>query len=466
MKEVWIIKEIKLAFGLRGDKIIHIDELTEEERGLSCGCVCPYCGATLQAKLGLKNRHHFSHNSEKCSVEAATQTAVHMLAKEIILSAGELLFPSISLEYKKSSSFFYKYIQFVPETIEIKPARYVKCDDILLENKLSSIVPDVLFVSKDNSCIVEIAVTHFVDEIKESKIRELGIPAIEIDLSKHYKQKFKMGELYNDIINNCENRRWVHYPNMQGLIQKADLEYKIKINEIINKEQEAKIERDRQEKEREKERKQREKIIQEQNEIYYKNKLKQYRSDMRTNAIIQNFHFSKDIKNKTLPFFLDIPIDGEIIFMCDRRIWQSALFDKFIYYRNTSKNTIVSINNILQWIKKHQSLFKLNWSDIYSDFGNAYRIIEQYLTYMHFLGFVSELHRQEGKLLHAHTLIPPERERANLLYSAISSIDACSQNPNREIEQYLAEAYDIFLSHKKEQEYRIIQSYKNYFSSH
>ncbi len=458
-----IINEIKLAFGLRGDKIIHIDELTEEERGLSCGCVCPSCGATLQAKLGLKNRHHFSHNTKKCSVDVATQTAVHMLAKDIISSAGELLFPSISLEYKKSSSFFYEYIPFVPETIEIQPARYVKCDDILLENKLSSIVPDILLISKDTICIVEIAVTHFVDEIKESKIRNLGIPAIEIDLSKHYKQNFNINELYNDIINNCENRRWIHYPNMCRLIQKADLEYKIKINKIINKEKEAKKEWERQKKEHEKECKQREKIIKEQDEIYYKNKLKQYRSDIKTDAIISNFHFAKDTKNRTLPFFLDIPIDGEIIFMCDRRIWQCALFDKFIYYRNTSKNAIVSINNIFQWVKKHQSLFKLNWSDIYSDFGNAYHIIEQYLTYMHFLGFVSELHRQEAKLLCAHTLIPPKQEHANLLYSAISCIDGCSRNPNKEIEQYLAEAYDVFLSNKKEMEYRIIQSYKNHF---
>lgn len=56
---------------------------------------------------------------------------------------------------------------------------------------------------------------------------------------------------------------------------------------------------------------------------------------------------------------------------------------------------------------------------------------------MHFLGFISDLYRQEAKLLQSHTLTPPEQEHANLLYSAISSLDSYIQNPNEEIKKYL-----------------------------
>lgn len=447
-----IIKEIRLAFGLKDGKIVHIDELTEKERGLSCGCVCPSCAAPLQAKLGLKNRHHFSHTSQNCSSDIAIQTALHILAKEIIAQKREMLFPAISLEYKNSSYYSYKYIKDVPKCIKLKSERYIKCDNVFLEKKISSIVPDVIFVVGENSCIIEIAVTHFVDENKRQKIKDMGLPAIEIDLSECYGKDLCREELESKILNSSNNRRWLYYPNFEGLIQRAELKYKEIINEIENRKQEA-----------EKQRKKQEEIQNKQRERYYKNKMKQYRSNVKTNKVIKKFHFYKDIKENSIPFFLDIPIDGEIIFKCDRRIWQAAIFDKFIYYRNISNNAIVSINNIYQWVRKHQSLFELDWEAINNDMGNTYYIIEQYLTYMHFLGFISELHRQEAKLLYPNTLISPKQEYANLLYSAISSIDDYSQTPNIEIQQYLADAYGVFLSNKKEFEFRMIQSYKKGF---
>lgn len=311
---------------------------------------------SLQARLGKKNRHHFSHNSEKCSNETATQTALHMLAKEIIAKNGIMLFPAISLEYKNSTYFSYAYIQTLPQEIVIKPERLIKCDEVFLERRLSSIVPDIIFTSQKNSCIIEIAVTHFVDEVKEQKIKALGLPALEIDLSECYRQNLNRAEIENEIINNSENRRWIYYPNLENLIFKAESEYKKAIDEIEYKK-----------KEDEKERKKQAELLQIQREKYYKNKLKQYRSDSKTNDTIKEFHFSKNAKDSFIPFFLDIPIDGEIVFKCDRRIWQAAMFDKFIYYRNISNNAIVSINNIYQWVRKHQSLFKLDWEAINND---------------------------------------------------------------------------------------------------
>lgn len=36
---------------------------------------------------------------------------------------------------------------------------------------------------------------------------------------------------------------------------------------------------------------------------------------------------------KDIPFYLNIPVFGEIAFNCDRRIWQTILFENFIYRR-------------------------------------------------------------------------------------------------------------------------------------
>ena len=77
-------ENIKIKYGLRNDKIIHISELNNEERGLKCNCICPFCKTSLEAKLGTKNQHHFAHTNLNCDTKIAQQTALHLLAKEII----------------------------------------------------------------------------------------------------------------------------------------------------------------------------------------------------------------------------------------------------------------------------------------------------------------------------------------------------------------------------------------------
>ena len=85
MKDEINISSVKLQYGLRNGKIISIWDLNEEDRGLKCNCICPNCGMELQAKLGSgKKQRHFSHNNANCNVAIAQQTALHMLAKEII----------------------------------------------------------------------------------------------------------------------------------------------------------------------------------------------------------------------------------------------------------------------------------------------------------------------------------------------------------------------------------------------
>ena len=427
------MKEIKLAFGLKNGKIIHINELSLNEHGLACGCICPSCGKNLQAKLGLKNRHHFSHNSDNCSVESTTQTAVHLLAKEIISTQGKLLFPGIFVNYSESKWYDYSYRSKVEPIFEAKKARTVNCDEVYLEKKLESIVPDIIFIKDNNQCIIEIAVTHFVDDKKSAKINELNLPALEIDLSNYYdSQEFDRTAFEHDVINNCNNRKWLHYPAMDKLLQKAD-DYYISEIDRIKKEELIK----------ETERKRRADLYQIEQKKNYEKKLKQYRSDEKTKAIISKLAFFQSSKEKQIPFFMDIPIDGEIIFKCDRRIWQCAIFDKFIFYRTT---THLSIFNINQWIRNRQNLFKIDWHTISESQYSTYSILEQYLSYLSFLGFISELYYQEATVLHSNTLTPPNQKNADLLYSAIASTNAYTQHPNMEIEKFLQEAYGVYVT--------------------
>lgn len=256
---------------------------------------------------------------------------------------------------------------------------------------------------------------------------------MEIDLSGSYGKNLNRVEIENEIINNSKNRRWIYNPEKEELICKAEQKYKEEIDKIEDEE---------------KERKKQEELLQIRKIKYYKNKLKQYRSDSNINNFCKNLNFYKDIEGSTLPFFVDIPISGEIVFKCDRRIWQAVIFDKFIYHRKDNADDI-SIYKINKWVREHQTFFELDWTAIKDRIGNTYDIIGQYLTYMQFLGFISDLSCQKAKLLQSHTLSPPKQDNANLLYSAISSIDSYTQNPNKEIETYLVDAYDVFLSKEK-----------------
>ena len=156
----------RMKYASFGDTIYHIDEVPP---GLMCGCICPACKKPVVAKKqGLVREHHFAHyQSEDC--EHCNETQLHLTAKALIEKMGTVVLPAITYPYEQ---------KFHRSSWKIYIAK------VELEKRLDSIIPDVLvttsFIGK---YIIEIRVTHSVDEIKRNKIRQLGISTIEIDLS-------------------------------------------------------------------------------------------------------------------------------------------------------------------------------------------------------------------------------------------------------------------------------------------
>lgn len=161
-----------LQYALNAEgRLVFIEDVN---RGDKCGCVCPYCKEALRARKGKKNAHSFAHKSGIECIHSY-ESSLHYLAKKILEEGGLLTLPS--LEDEENDSGYKKTI--VKEGTVIKdPAK------ILVEEKIGEIVPDILIVMKgNNKLIVEIAVTHKVDEEKKRKIQQLGISAIGFDLS-------------------------------------------------------------------------------------------------------------------------------------------------------------------------------------------------------------------------------------------------------------------------------------------
>ena len=161
-----------LAYAFNAEKkLVHIESV---KNGLECNCTCPGCNEPLVAKNDGKIReHHFAHLSgNDCGT--GYMTIRHIWAEEILFENRVL---PIAVDGKK----------LFQKTERI--GREVTLTDL-------NIIPDIfgravlsfnylgLQLPGDIPFIVEIYVTHKVDENKASIIKRAGIPAVEIDLSK------------------------------------------------------------------------------------------------------------------------------------------------------------------------------------------------------------------------------------------------------------------------------------------
>lgn len=217
---------IKLPIGIRDNKTIMISDLTEDDRGLNCRCYCPYCNEQLVAKLGKIREHHFAHNSHTNVCTYGTETGLHKLAKEILESANYILLPPLKLVYKSKSTnpndFHicyrnktpYKNTPYDSSQIIIESSK-LYYDSVKIENRLGNIhngviIPDIIIYKKNIPLIIEIAVSHKVDENKLKKIRNKNISAIEILLKQEDLFTLSKEELTDQIINNIKNKYWLY----------------------------------------------------------------------------------------------------------------------------------------------------------------------------------------------------------------------------------------------------------------
>lgn len=163
----------KLPYGLRREgeieKLIHISEILPSEFGLKCDCVCPNCNVRLQAKLPRYKKDYTArfthHNSDTC--DYATETALHMKAKEIIETERSIKLPEVLAEYKGLTKLVYS-------------ERNVTFDTVMLEKWIDNIRPDIFAYKGMTPLIIEIKVSHGIDNAKLEKIKKHKISTLEI----------------------------------------------------------------------------------------------------------------------------------------------------------------------------------------------------------------------------------------------------------------------------------------------
>ncbi len=220
------------------NQLVHVDSVPN---GLKCNCHCPSCGEELSARQGRKKQHSFAHAS-KSEVKCAYgyQTSLHLLAKEIFNEGCDLLLPSVYYNEEKLD-----YSMFDEETREevhkpIFNSQTIRADSVELEKQYDNFIPDIILYYKETPLVVEIFVTHPVDDEKKEKIINSGVSAIEFDLSKmdreidkdSLKRIFESGEYCHWIYNERGNEKTKKF--METLKRRQEQKFKEK-KELIEK---------------------------------------------------------------------------------------------------------------------------------------------------------------------------------------------------------------------------------------
>ena len=153
------------AIRKRDEQLVFIDDVPN---GKKCNCICSKCKDPLVAKNGGKiNIHHFAHAVDSnCSGESLA----HLKAKEIIKMEKYLWLPTLNEDQK---------VEF--DCVD---------DEVLIGG--SNYRADLICKADNKYIVVEIVVTHKLEDDKSSFILENKINTLVIDLS---------GELENDEYN-------------------------------------------------------------------------------------------------------------------------------------------------------------------------------------------------------------------------------------------------------------------------
>jgi len=332
---------------------------------LACECLCVACNTQLSAKKGITNAHHFAHfNANECP--HAFETALHLAAKKVLEESASIALPELIITETIDGEICGQRITKIDQA-KVGEMHVAKIDYVVLEKRLHNIIPDVIAYINGQPLIIEIAVTHFVDANKESKLHNLDIASIEIDLSNVVRD-IDFETIRSIVVNSIAEKSWIFHPKTEivrtELRSILEMELQTELNQIYQKEQE-RLQQEAENRQR--------KLATEEKE---RRSIQLIVSRMKIHAeTIGSLHLSyaevlshspiwrrvannMSISIEDLPDCLNQPVKGEYIFACDRRAWQAGLFSAFIYKKIEKYATPypISIKNMVNWCKKYVPL--------------------------------------------------------------------------------------------------------------
>ncbi|MBL8484120.1 MAG: hypothetical protein JNJ60_18125 [Rhodocyclaceae bacterium] len=193
-----------------------IVSVADVERGQACGCTCPACNAPLIARQGDVRVWHFAH-ALPSDCPGGAETALHLAAKKVVERAGGTMFPPISVKrtYRTADGRYGHGEASLPE-------QWIDFDEVRTEVSFGEVIPDVVGHTAIATYLMEIGVTHFVDADKLAVLQRLGMPAVEIDLSRFERESWDWDALERAVVHSTDNKTWLVCPQQRAIEQQAE----------------------------------------------------------------------------------------------------------------------------------------------------------------------------------------------------------------------------------------------------
>lgn len=332
--------KIKLPFGLNeNNTLVHISDV---ESGKKCGCVCPSCRSPLIAAKGRKNQHHFKHaGGHTC--EGGLESAIHLAAKQIIMQKKEITLPEYVSTVSKKDSRGEEYT--ASETIA-QGGTVISFDSTQEEAELHGMKADIFATKGQKQLIIEIFYQHKVEDEKIEKIAKANISAIEINLSDLSPDDVKDWEIFWSTINDPQRVQWLYNAKAHRVEQRLGnrLEEEIHTQEKrYNQKEIAK------QKQAEKEKAQLLQALEDLAFLHSEERIAQLKKESEEHPVWKRTSRYLSSSWQELPEFLNVDVpDGDWIFGCDRRVWQTAFYSYFI---NREESCFFSVSNVDKWLQ-------------------------------------------------------------------------------------------------------------------
>ncbi|MFD2231350.1 hypothetical protein [Alkalimarinus sediminis] len=362
-----------IPFGLVNGVMKFVDDVPN---GKESGAICAACNNPLIARNGGSRRaHHFAH-AHQTACENGVETAIHKMAKQILLDYKEIELPesrkSVQLTLGNGHSIL-EQGGFITGDPVVIPEQKFSADEGKEEVYEGRIRPDVILSKGKHKLRIEVAVTHFVDEHKEDKVIEKNMPMLEIDLSEFYRSPpANIDEFINAVINDTSNKTWIHNPKLECLYEQGIEQLQIKYDQEIKKQELEK--QKKKEIERLKEEKRKSFLAhlhhkKEQFENKFSNEIKEFNTyrykstwitdrenlNIRDVALInaanqahtyKNFHlFTKPYQKKNYHIFTSQTYKEDMIFNVSPVVWQHKVIEELFTHRK--KYNLYSLTNLL-----------------------------------------------------------------------------------------------------------------------
>ncbi|CAM8641878.1 hypothetical protein MCEMSEM18_03493 [Comamonadaceae bacterium] len=117
-------------------------------------------------------------------------------------------------------------------------ARNYRISNVRLEHRLQGVVSDVICTAQATGeqpmeLLVEVAVTHKVDQAKAARIKALGLACVEIDTQRLGKGgRTTVDELRAMVLNETGNKRWIFHPDIEQSHRAAIAHFTTRYEEV------------------------------------------------------------------------------------------------------------------------------------------------------------------------------------------------------------------------------------------